>query len=127
MDINIDANSSDQILITGAAHLGGTLDLTLAGGADNFIPLVSLYQIMTWTNGVFGDFNFFDNLIFNHGTETFAKIFVDHGDGHGELDLVVVGLTATPEPTTLAMVFGASLLGAGAAWRKRRRNAKGIQ
>jgi hypothetical protein len=136
MDLNLDATTGDQILVTGAVNLGGTLELTLAGGADDFAALVSSYKIITWTAGELGNFNNFliggqtsqslSSLTFDHGTESFAESFVSNQDGSGELDLILTS-NAAPEPSTLAMIFGAGLLGAGIVWRRRRAGANGIE
>lgn len=119
---NIKGTQSDQINVTGSVTLNGTLDLTLEGGIDNFNPLLgTIFRIITWTGGQSGDFLTFNDPVFNHGSETFIESFVNNGGGNGELDLIVTGVNATPEPSTMAMFFGAALLGAGSARRKRRR------
>jgi hypothetical protein len=136
MDLNFDTTSGDQILVTGAVNLGGTLELTLLGGADSFAPLISSYTIITWTAGELGNFNNFlmggqtsqslSSLTFDHGTEYFSESFVQNQDGSGELDLLLTS-TAAPEPSTLAMIFGATLFGAAVIRRRRRLRANGIE
>jgi fibronectin-binding autotransporter adhesin len=117
---NPDAGNYDQIDVTGAVSLGGTLDLTLEPGFD--AALGTEFGIINWTVGdAPGDFNTFNDVTFDGGTRTFAEVFNANGT---ELDLEVV---PTPEPSALSMIFCAIVVGAGIAWRSRRRRTQGAR
>lgn len=109
-----DLGDYDQVNVTGSVSLGGTLDLTLEPGFD--ATLGTMFDIINWTVGSTpGDFATFNDVAFDNNTRTFAEVFNANGT---ELDLEVV---ATPEPSTLSMLFCAMMVGAGIAWRTRRR------
>jgi hypothetical protein len=118
----INVMSDDEHPDGGNVWLGGTLELTLEDGFGSGIHIGDLFHILTWTGAWSGsDFDWFHNQTFSNGTEllTFREVFGDHG-----LDLAVIDASvATPEPSTLAMLFGAMLLMGGAVWMRRRRNA----
>jgi hypothetical protein len=115
----------DQIDVTGAATLGGTLDLTLESGFAASVGTV--FDIFSWTVGPLnGNFNTFNDQTFNNGTETFQEVIEAN---QVDLDVIdVVGPpppppSSTPEPSTLSMLFCAMLIGGGVSWRIRRRRA----
>ena len=124
LDLDIlNFSNYDQVLITGNANLGGTLEVTLDPAFDpTGIDTNTLFQIMTWTGSLTGAFSAFIDPTFNG--YTFTQIF--NANGH-ELDLGVVrsNTSATPEPSTFAMLFGAMMLGVAITWsRNRRRTGK---
>jgi hypothetical protein len=94
--------------------LDGTLSLTLESGFN--ASLGTVFDIINWSGTETGDFSAFNNATFDDGTLTFEEVF-----NGNQLDLEVV---ATPEPSTCAMLFCAALLGAGIAWRTRRRRVR---
>jgi hypothetical protein len=115
-----DAGKYDQIDVTSTVSLGGTLDLTLEPGFD--AALGTEFDIVNWTvSDAPGDFNTFNDVTFDGGTRTFAEVFNANGT---ELDLEVV---PTPEPSEFSMIFWAMLVGAGIAWRTRRRHTQGAR
>ncbi len=118
----VNVMSDEQHPDGGDVWLGGTLDLTLEAGFGAGIDIGTLFHILTWTGERLysSDFDFFHNLTFSNGTQLlkFQEVFGDHG-----LDLEVIDAgVATPEPSTLAMLFGAMLLAGGAVRMRRRRN-----
>ena len=120
-----DAGSYDQIDVTGTVSLGGTLDLTLEPGFD--AALGTEFDIINWTVGdTPGDFNTFNDVTFDSGTRTFAEVFNANGT-ELDLDVVATGTSATPEPSTLSMLFCAMMAGAAIAWRARRRRTQGAR
>ncbi len=114
MDLELDGTSSyDHVEVEGDLTLDGTLDLTLA--SDFTAPVGTTFDIINWTGSLTGNFSTFDDPSFNNGTETFLEVV-----NGNEIDLVV----ATPEPSTLGMLFCAMLTGTGLTWRVRRRRQK---
>lgn len=117
--------SDDQHPDGGNVLLGGTLNLTLENGFGLGVDIGTLFHILTWTGERLdnSDFNVFHNQTFSNGTKllTFREVFGDHG-----LDLAVIDASvATPEPSTVSMLFGVMLLAGGAVWLRRRRNGIG--
>ena len=120
-----DSDDYDQIDVTGTVTLGGTLDLTLEPGFD--AALGTEFDIINWTVGdTPGDFSTFNDVSFDGGTRTFAEVF--NADGTElDLDVVATGTSATPEPSTLSMLFCAMMVGAAICWRARRRRTRGAR
>jgi len=134
MDLDLSvANGYDQLNVSskdsnhGNVSLDGALNITELGDFSQ-LQLGTVFHIITWTGieaGLFSALNYTPLL----NGEFFKQMFNVNGvdqdtcpvnSGCTGLDLVVSQVvTGTPEPSTLAMFFGASLLGAGAAWRKR--------
>jgi fibronectin-binding autotransporter adhesin len=110
--------SADQVHVTGNVILNGTLDLTLESGFD--AALGAQFNIINWTGSETANFSSFNNRIFD-GNRTFQEVF-----NGNQVDLVVVSTVAptAPEPSTLAMLFCAMLMGAGITWRIRRREIR---
>ncbi len=75
---------------------------------------------MSWTESRTGGFASFVSPTFNG--YTFLQSFNANGT---ELDLRVVSAdtSATPEPSTFGMVFGALMVGEGITWGRNRRRA----
>jgi len=119
MDIDLASlNSFGQVNVGGNLNRDGTLNLTLESGFT--AALGSSFDIINWVGTrTPTDFSVFNNVIFDGG-ETFQELV-----NGKEIDLVVVTATsAAPEPSTLAMLLCATLMGAGIAWRiSRRRRA----
>ena len=114
----VNVMSDDQHPNAGNVWLGGTLAITLEDGFGAGINIGDVFHILTWTGERWfdSDFDFFRNAEFWNGTQSlmFREVLVNGG-----VDLAVV---ATPEPSTLAMLFGVMLLAGGAVWTRRRRN-----
>jgi hypothetical protein len=111
----VSLSSFDQIGVGGKLNLNGTLDLNL--DANFAAALGSTFDIINWVGSLTGDFSTFNNVAFNNGTETFKEVV---SGNQIDLDVVAAG-SATPEPSTLAMILCAALMGAGVTWRLRRR------
>lgn len=103
----------------GDVTLAGALDLTLEAGFGEGIDIGTLFHILTWTGSLTGNFDTFNDETFSNGQQilTFQEVFGDHG-----LDLQVIAASvATPEPSTVSMLFGVLLLAGGMVWIRRRR------
>jgi len=113
----VNVMSDDQHPDGGNVSLGGTLEVTLEDGFGAGINIGDVFHILTWTGerAAGTDFDFFRNSEFWNGSQNlwFQEVLVDGG-----VDLTVV---ATPEPSTLAMLFGVMLLAGGAVRMRRRR------
>jgi fibronectin-binding autotransporter adhesin len=113
-------SSFDHVQVGGAATLGGELNLTLEPGFAASDGTVFDVLDSVGTLSVMPSFDFVAP-VFDGGTQT----FIEFQNGN-QLDLEVVAtntITATPEPSTLAMML-CFVLGAGVTWkvRGRRRN-----
>jgi len=114
--LNTTAGNFDQINVTGDVNLAGALELTLEPGFAASVG--DSFEILTWTGTEAGDFTTFANMVNSGGNlYTFEEITLNPG----QIDVQVLSVTAAPEPSTFAMLFGALLAAGAVEWRRRRR------
>ncbi|HVW07065.1 MAG TPA: PEP-CTERM sorting domain-containing protein, partial [Bryobacteraceae bacterium] len=127
--VNVESDATHN----GDVMLGGTLELTLENGFGAGVNIGDMFTILTWSGQLLPNvddnnatnFDFLNLGTFNNGNQllTFREVL-----GDNQLDLQVIDASvATPEPSTVAMMFGVLLLAGGVVWIRRRRAQRTVE